>query len=183
LNDLISFFAINVVGAAIFLPLHVVVIRAMHGRNLITTINLVIAISTIVAVAVGWWGLSFSSESARLMGCFAGGLTCLAYAGLYGLLGPSSVDRSVSAHIVELVYLAPEGRLKEADLFRLYTHDDVLGKRFTDCIDTGIIERSGDELVVTRRGARIAALYIFIGTFLGMQLWFLERHRARAAPK
>ncbi len=179
MNDLVQFFVINAIGAAVFLPLHVIAIRAKEGRKLITTINAVIAVAVVAGVAVGWWGLAFSGESVRLVACVAGGFTIAAYAGLYGLLGPSSVDRSVSAHIVMLVYLAPGGRLKESELFELYTHQDVLQKRIDDCADTGIVERRGDLLTVTPRGARIAALYMFFGTFLGMRLWYLNRHRAR----
>lgn len=181
MNDLALYFVIIAVSSVVFLPLHVLMVRAMAGRKLITTLILAIGLSTAAGVVVGWLGFAkeYSSPDAQLLACVAGGLTFAAYAGLYGLLGPSSVDRSVSAHIVELVYLAPGGRLKESELFELYTHEDVLEKRFRDCIETRIIERQGEMLVVTGRGARIAALYIFIGRFLNMRLWFFDRYYAR----
>ena len=91
-------------------------------------------------------------------------------------MGPASVDRSVSAHIVKLIYLAPHHRLKEGELFKLYTHEDMLEKRFRECMESGIIERRGDELGVTPRGARIARFYIVLGKLLGMRLWYLDRY-------
>ena len=184
MKDLLLYLVVIVVSGAIFLLLHVIAIRIRRGAKLITTLNATIVASAIVGGGVGWWllGSQFSSEGAKLVACVGGGLTFLGFAGTYGLVGPISVDRSVSSHIVELVYLAPGHRIKEADLFRLYTHADVLGKRFSDCIDTGIIERRGDELVVTAKGARIAWLYLTLGSLLGMRLWHLERHRA-GAPK
>jgi hypothetical protein len=106
-----------------------------------------------------------------------GALTFVGFAGIYCHLGPISVDRSVSSHIVELVYLGPGHRLREDELFELYTHADVLEKRFRDCLETGIIERDGEELVTTRRGERIARIFLALGTGLGMRLWYLDRYR------
>ena len=100
----------------------------------------------------------------------------LGFAGAYCLIGPVSVDRSVSAHIVELVYRGPEHRLSEAELFGLYTHADVLGKRFADCLETGILERDGGKLRVTRWGATIALTYMTIGATLGIRRWHLARY-------
>lgn len=184
MKDLTLYLAIIALSGVIFLPLHIVAIRARHGDKLITTIIATIGVSAAIGVGGGWWafGGEFSSEGAKLVACVGGGLTFLGFAGLYGLLGPSSVDRSVSVHIVKLVNLAPGRRIKEADLLKLYTHGDMLEKRFNDCIDTGIIERRGEELVVTPRGARIAFIYSAIGSILGMRLWYLDRSRNSAAP-
>ena len=179
MKDLLLYLAVVVFCGVVFLPLHMVALRTRHGANVVMTLAITIVVSAVIGAAFGWWvlGGEFSSKGARLVACIAGGLTFLGCAGSYSLVGPISVDRSVSSHIVELVYLAPGHRIKEADLFRLYTHADVLGKRFRDCIETGIIERRGDELVVTPRGARIAWVYLTLGNLLGMRLWYLDRYR------
>ena len=178
-HDLILYFAIVGLCGAIFLLLHVMVIRAMRGDKLIRTLAACIALSTLVGGVMGWWALedSFTSQSARLLACVGGALTFVGFAGVYCHLGPISVDRSVSSHIVELVYLGPGHRLKETELFELYTHTDVLEKRFRDCLETGIIERDGDELATTQRGGRIARIFLALGNGLGMRLWYLERYR------
>jgi hypothetical protein len=184
LKDVALFFAILAVGGVVFLPLHIVAVRLMRGRQLITTLNTAIGISTAAAVGAGWLllGRLFSSEGALAVSLVAGALTFAAYAGLYSLLLPSSVDRSVSVHIVKLLYLAPNHRMTEAELFGLYTHGDVLEKRFTDCLATGIIKREGEELVLTPQGARIAWLYMTVGEGLGMRLWYLDRLRKGEKP-
>jgi hypothetical protein len=178
------YLAVAALCGLIFVPLHAVAIRAMGGDKLIRTLATTIALSAVVGATAGWWllGDSFGSESTRLLACVAGGLTFTGFAGIYCHLGPISVDRSVSSHIVELVYLGPGHRLKEAELFRLYTHADVLGKRFKDCLETGIIERHGDELATTPRGALIARIFLAMGRGLGMKLWYLDRHRGQGAP-
>jgi hypothetical protein len=183
-KDVLLYFAIMVVGGIVFLPLHIVSVRLRGGAKLITTLIAVIGVSTLVAVAVGWLvlGGEFSSPGAAAVACVGGGLSFAAYAGLYSLLLPSSVDRSVSVHIVKLLYLAPQHRMTEAELLELYTHDDMLGKRFNDCIETGIIRRDSDQLVLTPHGARIAWLYMLVGEGLGMRLWYLDRLRKGAGP-
>jgi hypothetical protein len=178
------FFAILVIGGIVFLPLHIVALRLRGGAQLITTLNIVIAISTAVAVAMGWllFDHEFSSPGAALLAYVSSALTFAAYAGLYSLLLPSSVDRSVSVHIVKLLYLAPNHRMTEKELFDLYTHGDMLEKRFNDCLATGIIRREGDKLVLTAHGARIARLYMMVGEGLGMRLWYLDRLRKGERP-
>jgi hypothetical protein len=175
------YFAVAIICGLIFVPLHAVAIRAMRGDKLIRTLASTIMLSAVVGGLGGWWLLAggFTSESTRLLACVAGGLTFVGFAGVYCHLLPISVDRSVSSHIVELVYLGPGHRLKEADLFRLYTHADVLGKRFKDCIETGFIERHGDELTTTPRGALIARIFLGLGRGLGMRLWYLDRYQQR----
>ena len=184
MKDLLLYFAVVAFSGACFLPLHIVSIRAMGGGKLITTLVATIAASAIVGGASGWFSLGgeFSSQSVRIVACVGAALTFVGFAGAYSLIGPISVDRSVSSHIVELVSLAPGGRLKEADLFALYTHADLLDKRFHDCIETGIIERRGEELVVTPRGAKIAFVYLALGKALGMRLWYLDRHGKGTKP-
>lgn len=173
------FFAILVIGGVVFLPLHILALRARGGARLITTINATIGISTLAAVAFVWllFGDQFSSSGAAAVSYVGGALCFAAYAGLYGLLLPSSVDRSVSVHIVKLLYLAPRQRMTETELFSVYTHNDMLQKRFQDCVNTGIIKREGEQLVLTPQGARIARLYMMVGEGLGMRLWYLDRLR------
>jgi hypothetical protein len=183
-KDLALFFAMLAIGGVVFLPLHILALRARGGAHLITTLNAVIGISTIAAVGAGWllFDDRFSSSSAATLAYVAGALCFAAYAGLYSLLLPSSVDRSVSVHIVKLLYLAPRQRMTEQELFSLYTHGDVLEKRFNDCLSTGIIKRDGNELTLTPHGARIAWLYMAVGEGLGMRLWYLDRLRKGIKP-
>jgi hypothetical protein len=184
LNDVLLYFAIIVIGGVFFLPLHIIVVRWMGGRQLITSLNIVIGFSTAAAVAVGWLflGPHFSSPGAASVALVGGAIGFATLAGLYSLLLPSSVDRSVSVHIVKLLYLVPRQRMTEQQLFDLYTHEDVLEKRFLDCLATGIIKREQGELVLTRHGARIAWLYMAVGEGLGMRLWYLDRLRKRKNP-
>ncbi len=178
MTDTLLFFAVVALAGLIFLPLHVVAIRALGGAKLITALNISIVLSAGAGGAAGWWlfGSEFTCRGAGILALVAGGLTFAGFAGIYGLVGPVSVDRSVSSHIVSLIYLAPSHRISETQLFGLYTHDDVLRKRFNECVATGIVARHGNELTVTSRGARIARAYLVLGRLLGIPMWHLERH-------
>lgn len=184
MDDLIFYFAVIVIAGGIFVPAHILAVRWMKGRRLITTLNGAIVLSGAVAAGVGWclWAGRFSSPGAEAVILVGGPLTFAGFAALYCVLLPISVDRSVSAHIVNLIDLSPQRRLAEEELFRLYSHEDVLHKRFLDCVATGIIAREGGVLVLSGKGARIAWLYRVIGEALGMRLWFLERLRQGTKP-
>lgn len=184
MSDVVLYFAIIAIGGIVFLPLHIALVRWMGGRQLLTSINAAIGISTVAAVAGGWFllGPHFSTPGAAYVALVGGAIGFATLAGLYGLLLPSSVDRSVSVHIVKLLYLAPQQRMTEEQLFELYTHEDVLEKRFLDCLSTGIIKREGGELMLTPHGARIAWLYMIVGEGLGMRLWYLDRLRKGKNP-
>ncbi len=170
-----------VTGVLVFLPLHVVAVRWMRGNYLLTTLNAVIIVSMMVAATVGWCflGPHFSSPATAVVAIVGGVIAFAPYVGLYCTLGPTGVDRSVSAHVVSLLHLAPQHRLSRQKLFELYTHDDVLEKRIAECVETGIIEQDGDELIATKRGSRIAVFFLVLGKALGMRFWHLERHLAK----
>lgn len=182
-KDLLGFIAVFALCWVVFLPLHVVAVRLGRGAKLLTTINSAIAVSAIAGAAAGWLclGALFSSDPVRLVACVGAATTFLGFGGLYNLLGPTSVDRSISAHIIKLIYLSPRHRIEEAELFKLYTHADVLEKRFNECADVGFIERNGSELGLTAKGRRVAVFYIELARILGMRLWYLDRYRAKAA--
>jgi hypothetical protein len=180
LSDTLLYFGVVILAGLVFLPLHAITIRAFGGSRIITALNVSIALSALAGAIAGRWlfGGGLTCPGAGILAPVAGALTFAGFAGIYGLIGPVSVDRSVSSHIVSLVYLAPSHRIAEAELFRLYTHGDVLQKRFDECVEAGIIAREGNELTTTPLGARIARTYLTMGRLLGIPLWHLRRHFA-----
>jgi hypothetical protein len=181
LTDLLLYGSVFVISGLIFLPLHVLAVRANRGANVLLTVNLAIGASAVAAGVIVWLSLGhlFSSEGAKAVACVGGAISFLGFGAIYNLLGPTSVDRSISAHILNLIYQAPGHRMSEEELFRYYTHADVLEKRFVECAQVGMIERHGSQLTLTASGRRIGLLYTVIGTMLGIRLWYLERYRAR----
>src|SRR3989442_364359 len=101
LTDLSLYLSVFIISGLIFLPLHVLAVRATRGANLLLTINLSVGASAVAAGIIVWlsFGGLFSSEGAKAVACIGGGISFLGFGGLYNLLGPTSVDRSISAHI------------------------------------------------------------------------------------
>ena len=107
-------------------------------------------------------------------------MSFLGFAGLYNLFGPTSLDRSISAHVLKLLYLAPQLQMTETDLCKLYTYSDIIEKRFNECAETGFIERHGELLTLTPKGIRVAGFYVALAKVLGIRPWYLDRYRAGA---
>lgn len=180
LTDLLLYVSVFVISGLVFLPLHVLAVRMRRGENLLLTVNLAIGASAVAAGVIVWlsFGGMFSSEGAKAVACVGGAISFLGFGAIYNLLGPTSVDRSISAHILNLIYQAPGHRMTKEELFTYYTHADVLEKRFEECAQIGVIERHGSLLTLTASGRRIGLFYTIIGKVLGIRLWYLERYRA-----
>ena len=159
--DVVWYFAVIVACGIVFLPLHVILSRKKRGVELVKSLGTSIVLSALVGGAFGVWliGGCFSSPAVATVASIGAALTFSGFAVVYALILPISIDRSLSAHVVGLVYSSPGGRLKEEELFRLYTHAALLGKRLRECEQSGILERRGDELVATPKGRRIAFTY------------------------
>ena len=181
LTDLLLYVSVFVISGLIFLPVHVLAVRATRGANLLLTVNLVIGASAVAGGTIVWFGFGgfFSSEGAKAVACIGGAVSFLGFGGLYNLLGPTSVDRSISAHILSLIYEAPGHQMSREDLFGYYTHADVLEKRFDECVRIGVIERHDSRLALTRSGRRIGFFYSVLGKLLGIRLWYLDRYHGR----
>jgi hypothetical protein len=181
LVDLMLFALVLVVSAVVFIPLHAITVRANRGRNLLSAVNVAIIASAIIGGAAVWLvcGGLFSAPGAKAVACVGGGIAFLGFGGTYNLIGPASVDRSISVHLVGLVNQQAERRMASTDLFRYYPLADVLEKRFAECAEVGVFERQGADIVLTPRGRRIARVYAGIGKLLGLHPWYLDRYLAR----
>src|SRR5262249_47487610 len=157
LVDLMLFVLVLVVSAVVFVPLHAITVRASRGRSLLTAVNAAIIASAIIGGVAVWLacGGLFSAPGAKMVACVGGGTAFLGFGATYNLIGPASVDRSISVHLVSLVNQQPERRMASADLFRYYPHADVLEKRFVECSEVGVFERRGTDIVLTPHGQRI----------------------------
>jgi hypothetical protein len=181
LIDLLLFASVLAVSGIVFAPLHVVFARASGGKNIMGTVNAAIGISAIVGAVLVWlvMGPVFSSDGAKAVACVGGAISFAGYAALYNLLGPTSVDRSISAHILNIIYQAPAHTMTKEELFSVYTHSDVLEKRLAECAEIGMIVRQGQQITLTASGRRMGQFYAVLGKVLSMQFWHLERYRAR----
>jgi len=164
MQDFAFFLLVVMASAVVFAPLHIVLGRGCRGAALVRSLGISIAVSTVAGGLFGGGLISgqFSSPAVSVIAAVGGALTFAGFAGAYALILPISVDRSLSAHVVGLVYSSPGGRLSEAELFDLYTHAAILGKRLRECEQSGILERHGDELLVTSKGKRIAYAYFMM---------------------
>ena len=181
LVDLMLFALALVVSVVVFIPLHLITVRANRGRNLLSAVNVAIIASAIMGGATVWLvcGDLFSAPGAKAVACVGGGIAFLGFGSTYNLIGPASVDRSISVHLVSLVNQQAKRRMASADLFHYYPHADVFEKRFAECSEVGVFERQGADILLTARGRRIARVYAGMGKLLGLHPWYLDRYLTR----
>jgi len=181
--DLLLFLSVFAISAIVFVPSHLIAVRANGGKKLLSTVNAMICLSAFIGATIGWLLLGdlFSSSGSKAVGCVGGGFSFLGFGGIYNLLGPASADRSISAHILNLIYQAPGHRMSKEELFALYSHSDILEKRFIEFAAVGVIEQQASQLTLTAKGRRIALTFAILGKALGLHPWYLERVRTHSA--
>lgn len=80
----------------------------------------------------------------------------LAYLSIAGapILGNESPTTKV------LIGLRRKGPLSKKQILSLFTYDEVIGKRINDLIQSQWIERKGNRVIVTKRGAHIVSFFL-----------------------
>lgn len=67
------------------------------------------------------------------------------------------VERGLSLRITIEINRAPQGRMKLAEIMRVYTYDYILEKRLGQMLTMGYWRKDGDYFVSTDKGRRFAA--------------------------
>ena len=104
----------------------------------------------------------YSSLDAWVLGTLGGITTFFGIGALSVLLGPASVDRSVTAHILIYLARAPNEELTDEELMRQYSGRIILQKRFEEMQGVGAITRHEGNLRLTGKGRRLAVVYMWI---------------------
>jgi hypothetical protein len=67
------------------------------------------------------------------------------------------LERGLSLRVTIEISRAPQGRMKLADIMRVYTYDYILEKRLGQMLTMGYWRKNGEDFVSTAKGQRFAA--------------------------
>jgi hypothetical protein len=106
----------------------------------------------------GWFG----SAETRLLSSLAAPFSFLGFCGIYILIGPVTVDRSITlAMLIALIEADTKG-LSRTELQAKVPFDRIFGKRIRELEASGTLRLAG-QVELTPRGARILRLYVWLG--------------------
>lgn len=154
-RTLLVFLAVNLVSFAVFMLLHVLLYWSgvLHGLG---PGIIVAAVASATAGAALVYAAMRRSGATVLPVVFASALGFIGYCGIYIILFPVSLDRSLSVHMMELLAAAPAGALSEQELIQAYPREKIYEKRFQDLERGGLISRGNGTITITAKG-RVAA--------------------------
>ncbi len=157
-----------------FLPLHVVLFRRRAPvRRFDAMLRLhwglaALVVAAYAATPADLWVLPAGWRRAGWLIDLANGLLVhwflfMGYSMFYFL-----VDRGFSARILIEIDRAPGQALTQEGVARVYSLDQVVGRRLGEMLDMGSVVQAEDRYVITPRGRRQARLFAFMKTFFNM---------------
>lgn len=144
---------------------------AAVSANLVSGVGkstVLIALIAAVVTGVGWgaWGGQWSSSpEAHVLICIAAPFAFVGYCGNYVLVGPVTVDRSITLSILGALASSKTKGLTVSKLEAEVPFDRIFAKRLKELARTGNLQ-VGSEVRVTRRGLRILSLYQWLAKIL-----------------
>jgi hypothetical protein len=161
LGDLAGFAGVFALSWGIYLAAHLLAAscRLIRGANYMT-VGLATA-AAIVAGAITSWSLEgwFSSPGVHALSSIAAPVTFLGYCGIYVLIGPVTVDRSISLSMLRALEASQHKKLKRNELQAEVPFDRIFEKRMRELELSGSIDTRSD-VKITQSGARIIRLYM-----------------------
>ena len=170
--DLFWYAAIFVVAWVIYAALHAgaAQLRVVQGVG-----NSTVALGVIGALfagVLGWLFLAprFSSPSAYELAVITAPICFLGYCGIWVLLGPVTVDRSITLTILRALYAINGQNLPNQRLRAAVPFDRIYEKRLRELTLSGVIEPGADDFRITPKGARALKLYFWLGRVLNVEM-------------
>ena len=166
-SDLGYFGLIFIINLSLFFVVHIVYFRVFLINKINTVFTIINLACCGVTGLVGWLaiGPSFSNQTIMIVATIGSVGAAYGLCGLYALLGPIFVDRSVSAAMMARLARAPDGREREdhlsEELGRL-----IFDKRFIEHEAVGVITRSNGWAQITPKGHLIGSAYVLLGKLL-----------------
>jgi len=171
LIDLTWYVVIIVAAGAIFATAHIVgaQLRLVSGAT-----SKVVALAVAAAIVAGllsWLllGGRFSSSEVHALASLTAPLCFLGFCAAYLLVGPVTIDRSITLTILETLLRVGDGGLTESRLMSAVPFDRIFDKRLFELQRGRFIERTGENFRLTSGGGRILRAYLRVGRLLNVE--------------
>jgi len=154
-----------------FFLLHFIFLRINAKSNVLYSSTITVFLSVLTVTLLSYFlvaGLFSSPESYAV--AEAGSVIAAIFAcGLYTFLGPATADRSLACQLMVFLSGRPGAECRREEIYGRFDPADFIEKRIEEFRKENIIEDRIDSIVLTDKGKRIAAVYIFLLRSLGLR--------------
>lgn len=128
--------------------------------------------AALLAGILSWLYLAdrFSSGSAHILACVTAPICFLGFCGIWVLLGPVTVDRSITLTILRALESVEGTAISNEHLISAVPFDRIYEKRLKELSNSGVIELHGNRVMVTPKGKRALRMYLWLGRLLNVAL-------------
>ncbi len=172
------FFSLFVFQIVFFFLLHFIILRIFDKSNILYSSTLTVFLSVFSVTLLSYFLVSdnFSSPASYAVAAAGSGMASILASWLYTFLGPATADRSLACQLMVFLSGRPGAECRREEIYSRFDSADFIEKRIEEFSKENIIEDRADSIVLTDKGKRIAAVYIFILRSLGLR----ERNDYRA---
>ena len=154
-----------------FLVIYVVAAKLRWVANVDERLVILGNLSAIAAGALSWLFLEehFSSYNVFWLATVAAPIAFLGFCGIFILIGPANVDRSITFSILRAVKSLEVDETANINLIDAVPFDRILHKRLRELSTHGVINLQSGHPRLTPFGDRTRRFYLWLGRLLNIQ--------------
>jgi hypothetical protein len=170
LSDIFWYGVVFGIAWLVFLGAYVTAARMRWVENLDRRLIVLALASAAVAGVIAAVALSdrFSNANVLWLATITAPISFVGFCGIFILVGPANVDRSVTLTILRAFKAQEESHSTHEKLIDAVPFDRVFAKRLHELSTHGVIEMRDGRAQLTRRGDRTRRFFLWLGRLLNV---------------
>ena len=171
ISDLLWWAAVFVAAWMIYFIVYLVAARLRWVENIDLRLVVMGNLSALAAGVLSWLflGGNFSSPNAFWLATITAPIAFLGFCGLFILLGPANVDRSITFSILTAFKAVEDQEMPNAKLIETVPFDRIYQKRLQELSRSGVIKLTGNRVKIMPLGDRALRFYRWLGHLLNIE--------------
>ncbi len=171
LTDITLFFSLFLSQLISFFLLHIIILRIFAKNNLLYSSTITVLLSVPSVTLLSYYLVSgfFSSRESYAVAAAGSTLAAVFACGLYTFLGPVTADRSLACQLMVFLAGRPGAEYRREEIYNRFDSADFIEKRLDEFRKENIIDERVEPIILTDKGRRITAVYIFLLRSLGLR--------------
>jgi hypothetical protein len=155
----------------VFVSTYVAAARLRWVANVDGRLVVMGILSAIVAGVLSWLflGEHFSSPGAFWLATIAAPVAFLGFCGIFILIGPANVDRSITFSILQATKTLEHDETANTSLMEAVPFERIFNKRLRELSTHGVIKLQGNRARLTPLGDRTRRFYLWLGRLLNIE--------------
>ena len=171
INDLLLFCIMLLLHIILFLVTHWIILRRFIQDNIIYSFLMATFLSVTLISLLSYLFIAsfFSSFSCYMISMIGTALTAIFAFGLYAFLGPITSDRSLACQLIILLNRFDARGESFDNIQRRFDQTNFIQKRIDECKMGGIVEEINGKFFLSKKGKKLAQIYIFLLGWLNIK--------------